>query len=227
MTSSLNTFGFPKNMNLTIINNSSKLSSFEQKNLAILILVRYKLSFFVKQNPNDEFINRLYSWLTNNVMDFRDIDIAFTTYYNTKEGTQLKKELFKIVKPLEELALYLSKLAEMNNELKNKNINVDNTNLIKAFVLNLLYSWFYFFKKQTYYFKEILEFNIEEELTNFRKQFKIFGYKSKEISNENIKEIEDMKIMYDSSYDVSFFLHSYVYKIVVTSVKGRNRNKRK
>ena len=79
MTSSINTFNFPKNMNLTIIKNSSKLSSYEQKNLAILILVRYKLAFFVKQNPNDEFINKLYTWLENNVMNFRDIEIAFTT----------------------------------------------------------------------------------------------------------------------------------------------------
>ena len=39
MTSSINTFNFPKDMNLTIIKNSSKLSSYEQKNLAILILV--------------------------------------------------------------------------------------------------------------------------------------------------------------------------------------------
>ena len=78
MTSSINTFNFPKNMNLTIIKNSSKLSSYEQKNLAILILVRYKLAFFVKQNPNDEFINKLYTWLENNVMNFRHIEIAFT-----------------------------------------------------------------------------------------------------------------------------------------------------
>ena len=131
MTSSINTFNFPKNMNLTIIKNSSKLSSYEQKNLAILILVRYKLAFFVKQNPNDEFINKLYTWLENNVMNFRDIEIAFTTYNNTKDGTPLKNELFKIVKPLEELAVYLSKLAEMNNNIKNKDVDIDNTNLIK------------------------------------------------------------------------------------------------
>ena len=226
MTSSINTFNFPKNMNLTIIKNSSKLSSYEQKNLAILILVRYKLAFFVKQNPNDEFINKLYAWLENNVMNFRDIEIAFTTYNNTKDGTPLKNELFKIVKPLEELAVYLSKLAEMNNNIKNKDVDIDNTNLIKVFILNLLDYWFYTLlpinlKKQTLYFKEILEFGIDSELINFKKQFKMFGYKDKESS----KQREDLNIMYDSSYEIALFLFSYGYKIVSAPVRGVRKKK--
>ena len=226
MTSSINTFNFPKNMNLTIIKNSSKLSSYEQKNLAILILVRYKLAFFVKQNQNDEFINKLYTWLENNVMNFRDIEIAFTTYNNTKDGTPLKNELFKIVKPLEELAVYLSKLAAMNNDIKLKNIDVDNTNSIKAFILNLLYYWFHVLlpvnlKKQTFYFKEILEFGIDSELINFKKQFKMFGYKDKESS----KQREDLNIMYDSSYEIALFLFSYGYKIVSAPVRGVRKKK--
>jgi hypothetical protein len=226
MTSSINTFNFPKNMNLTIIKNSSKLSSYEQKNLAILILVRYKLAFFVKQNQNDEFINKLYTWLENNVMNFRDIEIAFTTYNNTKDGTPLKNELFKIVKPLEELAVYLSKLAEMNNNIKNKDVDIDNTNLIKVFILNLLDYWFYTLlpinlKKQTLYFKEILEFGIDSELINFKKQFKMFGYKDKESS----KQREDLNIMYDSSYEIALFLFSYGYKIVSAPVRGVRKKK--
>ena len=228
MTSSINTFNFPKNMNLTIIKNSSKLSSYEQKNLAILILVRYKLAFFVKQNPNDEFINKLYTWLENNVMNFRDIEIAFTTYNNTKDGTPLKNELFKIVKPLEELAVYLSKLAAMNNDIKLKNIDIDNTNLIKAFILNLLDYWFHVLlpvnlKKQTFYFKEILEFGIDSELINFKKQFKVFGYKDKESS----KQREDLNIMYDSSYEIALFLFSYGYKIASAPVRGARKKKLK
>ena len=226
MTSSINTFNFPKNMNLTIIKNSSKLSSYEQKNLAILILVRYKLAFFVKQNQNDEFINKLYTWLENNVMNFRDIEIAFTTYNNTKDGTPLKNELFKIVKPLEELAVYLSKLAEMNNNIKNKDVDIDNTNLIKVFILNLLDYWFYTLlpinlKKQTLYFKEILEIGIGSELINFKKKFKMFGYKDKESS----KQREDLNIMYDSSYEIALFLFSYGYKIVSAPVRGVRKKK--
>lgn len=226
MTSSINTFNFPKNMNLTIIKNSSKLSSYEQKNLAILILVRYKLAFFVKQNPNDEFINKLYTWLENNVMNFRDIEIAFTTYNNTKDGTPLKNELFKIVKPLEELAVYLSKLAEMNNNIKNKDVDIDNTNLIKAFILNLLDYWFHVLlpvnlKKQTLYFKEILDFGIDKELINFKKEFKGFGYKDKESS----KQREDLNIMYDSSYEIALFLFSYGYKIASVPVRGARKKK--
>ena len=226
MTSSINTFNFPKNMNLTIIKNSSKLSSYEQKNLAILILVRYKLAFFVKQNPNDEFINKLYAWLENNVMNFRDIEIAFTTYNNTKDGTPLKNELFKIVKPLEELAVYLSKLAEMNNNIKNKDVDIDNTNLIKAFILNLLDYWFHVLlpvnlKKQTLYFKEILDFGIDKELINFKKEFKGFGYKDKESS----KQREDLNIMYDSSFEIALFLFTYGYKIASVPVRGARKKK--
>ena len=226
MTSSINTFNFPKDMNLTIIKNSSKLSSYEQKNLAILILVRYKLAFFVKQNPNDEFINKLYTWLENNVMNFRDIEIAFTTYNNTKDGTPLKNELFKIVKPLEELAVYLSKLAEMNNNIKNKDVDIDNTNLIKAFILNLLDYWFHVLlpvnlKKQTLYFKEILDFGIDKELINFKKEFKGFGYKDKESS----KQREDLNIMYDSSYEIALFLFSFGYKIASVPVRGARKKK--
>lgn len=228
MTSSINTFNFPKDMNLTIIKNSSKLSSYEQKNLAILILVRYKLAFFVKQNPNDEFINKLYTWLENNVMNFRDIEIAFTTYNNAKDGTPLKNDLFKIVKPLEELAVYLSKLAAMNNDIKLKNIDVDNTNLIKAFVLNLLDYWFHVLlpvnlKKQTLYFKEILEFGIDSELINFKKQFNVFGYKNKESS----KQREDLNIMYDSSYEIALFLFSFGYKIASVPLRGVRKKKTK
>ena len=226
MTSSINTFNFPKNMNLTIIKHSSKLSSYEQKNLAILILVRYKLAFFVKQNPNDEFINKLYTWLDNNVMNFRDIEIAFTTYNNTKDGTPLKNELFKIVKPLEELAVYLSKLAEMNNNIKNKDVDIDNTNLIKAFILNLLDYWFHVLlpvnlKKQHLYFKEILDFGIDKELINFKKEFKGFGYKDKESS----KQREDLNIMYDSSFEIALFLFSYGYKIASAPVRGARKKK--
>lgn len=227
MTSS-NPFNFPKNMNLTIIKNSSKLSSYEQKNLAILILVRYKLAFFVKQNQNDEFMNKLYAWLENNVMNFRDIEIAFTTYTNTKDGTPLKNELFKIVKPLEELAVYLSKLATMNNDIKLKNIDVDNTNLIKAFILNLLDYWFNTLlpinlKKQTLYFKEILEFGIDSELINFKKQLKGFGFKDRELS----KQREDLNIMYDSSFEIALFLFSYRYKIASVPLRGVRKKKTK
>ena len=159
-------------------------------------------------------------------MNFRDIEIAFTTYNNTKDGTPLKNELFKIVKPLEELAVYLSKLAEMNNNIKNKDVDIDNTNLIKAFILNLLDYWFHVLlpvnlKKQTLYFKEILDFGIDKELINFKKEFKGFGYKDKESS----KQREDLNIMYDSSFEIALFLFSYGYKIASAPVRGARKKK--
>lgn len=203
MTSSINAFSFSKSMNLTIINNASKLSSFEKKNFAILILARYKLAFFVKQNKEDEFINNLYCWLESNVMDFRDIDIAFTTYNNTKDRTPLKKELFKIVKPLEELAVYLSKIAEINNNM-NKEFASD-LFYTKIFILYLLYLWFNVFEKETYYFKEIHNFKIKEEL----QKIKCVGY-------ANIASLEDkdnINYIIGNSKEIATFLSNYVFKI--------------
>ena len=223
MTSSINTFGFPKNLNLTIINNSSKLSSYEQKNLSILIFARYKLAFFVKQNPNDEFINKLYEWLVNNVMDFRDIDIAFTAYNNTKDGTPLKDDLFRIVKPLEELALYLSKVAELNNKIMNEKINNDDVLLIKAFTLNLLSYWFNRllnkeFKRQTIYFNEIINFDFESEIHKINKEF-IFS-----INKEEPNKKEQINLMYDSSFEVADFLSTFVFKIASIPLRAVRRN---
>lgn len=227
MTSSINTFNFPKNADsLTIISNASKISSFEKKNMAILILARYKLAFFVKQNKDDSFINKLYEWLEKNVLDFREIDIVFTTYNNAKEGSHIQKELFKIVKPLEELAVHLSKMAIMNNEIKDKEINVDDIMLIKAFVLNLLSYWFNVLlakdlKKQTFYFKEVLAFDFEKELENFKNQFKEFGYRNKSNNRDQIN------IMYDSSIEMAHTMFEYSYKIASIPVRGMRKKKTK
>jgi hypothetical protein len=122
--------------------------------------------------------------------------------------------------------VYLTKLAAMNNYIKLKNIDVDNTNLIKAFILNLLDYWFYILlpvnlKKQTLYFKKILEFGIDSELINFKKQFKVFDYKDKESS----KQREDLNIMYDSSYEIALFLFSYGYRIVSVLVRSARKKK--
>ena len=211
MTSSIDTNNYHKNMNLTIINNSSKLSSFEQKNLAILILARYKLEFYVMKNNSDIFINKLYDWLLNNVMNFRDIEIVYTTYYNTKENTKLKKDLFRIVKPLEELAFYLSKLAERNNTLKDENINNDELILIKAYTLNLISYWFNSLKKSTYYFKDIYNFKFEEEL--------------EKINKNKSNDRKQLNIVYDYSIDVSEFLSKYSYKIEISAIKGSKKRK--
>ncbi len=216
MTSSINAFSFSKSMNLTIINNASKLSSFEQKNLAILILARHKLAFFVKQNKEDEFINNLYCWLESNVIDFRDIDIAFTTYNNTKDGTPLKKELFKIVKPLEELAVYLSKMAEINNNMNKEFAN--DLFYTKIFILYLLYLWFDVFEKKTYYFREIHNFKIKEEL----QKIKCVGY-------SNIASLEDkdnINYIIGNSKEIATFLSNYVFKIILnpkSSYKKRHK----
>ena len=204
-------------MNLTIINNASKLSSFEQKNLAILILAKHKLAFFVKQNKEDEFINNLYLWLESNVMDFRDIDIAFTTYNNTKDGTPLKKELFKIVKPLEELAVYLSKMAEINNNMNKEFAN--DLFYTKVFILYLLYLWFDVFEKETYYFKEIHNFNIKEEL----QKIKCVGY----LNIASLEDKDNINYIISNSKEIANFLSSYAFKIIFNRKNGyKKRNKK-
>lgn len=216
MTSLINTFSFSKNMNLTIINNASKLSSFEQKNLAILILARHKLAFFVKQNKEDEFINNLLGWLEENILDYKEIEVLYTTYYNTKDGTPLKKELFKLVKPLEELATYLSKIAEINKESENE--LTDQLFYIKLYTLYLLYLWFEVDCKETYYFKDIYKFNFTEEL----RKINCLGLK-------NIGTLEDkinIRMIIGKSKHISTFLTNYYYKIAVKP-RGVNKSKNK
>jgi hypothetical protein len=218
MTSSINSFSFPKNMNLTIINNSFKLSSFEKKNLTILILARYKLSFFVKQNKEDEFVNSLLGWLEENIIDYKEIELLYTTYYNTKDGTPLKKDLFKLVKPLEELATYLSRIAEINKESDNE--LTDQLFYIKLYTLYLLYLWFEVDCKETYYFKDIHKFNFTEEL----RKINCLGLK-------NIDTLEDrvnIRMIIDKSKYISTFLTGYSFKISIKP-KGsyKNRDKRR
>lgn len=222
MTSSINCSVYNR-MDMTIINNAFKLSSNEQKNLAILILARHKLSFFVKQVKDDEFINTLYSWLEKNVMDYREIDIAFTAYYNAKENTQLKKELFKIVKPLEELAVHLSKIAEIDIKLtKEKFIEIQEPKVIKAFIVSVLYYWFVELKKTTIYFKEIYELKFLDELDKINKEFKGFGFRNK----QNEPERKKVELVYDYAVEMTNVISMSTFKIIVPVIKGKRKSKK-
>ena len=64
-------------------------------------------------------------------------------------------------------------------------------------------------------------FGIDSELINFKKQFKGFGYKERELS----KQREDFNIMYDSSFEIAFFLFNYGYKIASVPVRGARKKK--
>ena len=64
-------------------------------------------------------------------------------------------------------------------------------------------------------------FGIDSELINFKKQFKGFGYKNRELSEQR----EDLNIMYDSSFEIALFLFSYGYRIVSVPVRGALKKK--
>jgi len=212
-------------MNFSVDNfkNFSKISSFEKKNLAILIFVKYKLSMYVNMNKNDEFVNKLYDWLDSNIINYKELEILFTTYYNTKEGTNLKNELFKLVKPIEELAIYLKEIALINNKINIGAITPDNILVIKAFVLNLLDYWFNVLKKNTYYYKNIYDFNYIVELEKINKLNKNNSLSSKEVSKDEF--IEQLHLIYDNSIEIAEFISNYAFKIIVPNIKGKRKDK--
>lgn len=222
MNSLIKTFSFPKNMNLSVLSNMYKLSSNEQKNLAILILARYKLSFFVKQNQNDVFVNNLYAWLEKNAMDFRDIEIAFNAYYNSKPGTIIHNEMFRIVKPLEEIAVYLSQIAKLNNSAKEQNIPENDTTLLKTFTLELLSYWYEELEMKTVYFNEIYSFDYIQELANIRKENALYGY-----SNNNNEMRKNLTYMYDYASLIADHISKYKFinSISSAAIKGRRKSK--
>ena len=163
-------------------------------------------------------VNNLLGWLEENILDYKEIEVLYTTYYNTKDDTPLKKELFKLVKPLEELATYLSKIAEINKESENE--LTDQLFYIKLYTLYLLYLWFEVDCKETYYFKDIYKFNFTEEL----RKINCLGLK-------NIDTLEDkinIRMIIDKSKHISTFLTNYSYKIAVKP-RGvyKNRDKRR
>lgn len=220
MTSSINCSVYNR-MDMTIINNAFKLSSNEQKNLAILILARHKLSFFIKQVKDDEFINTLYSWLEKNVMDYREIDLAFTAYFNAKEGTELKKELFKIIKPLQEMGVYLSDIAKVDTSLtNNKECQIELPKNIKVYVLSALSFWFSDLGKNTVYFNEIFNFKIQEELDKLNAEFQGFGFKNRE------SERKQLNLIFDYAQEVAETVSKATFKIIVPVIKGKRKSKK-
>lgn len=201
------------------IKNMSSISSSEKKNLAILIIVKHKLSMYVKINKNDEFINEIYTWLDSNIINYTELEILFTTYYNTKDGTNLKNELFKLVKPIEEIASYLKEIALMNNKIGIGEITQDNILIVKAFALNLLDYWFNILQKNTYYYKDIYEFNYKEEIIRLNELNKNNSYGFKNKNKDEFRE--KLHLIYDNSIEIAEVISNYAFKIIIPNIKGR------
>lgn len=217
-------------MNLSVVDfnksikDMSNISSFEKKNLAILILVKHKLTIYTSIRKDDEFINELYSWLDSNIISYRELEILFTTYYNTKDGTNLKNKLFKMVKPIEEIAIYLKETAIINNKVGLGEITQDNILIVKAFALNLLDYWFNILEKQTYYYKNIYEFDYQDELEKLNKTNKDNSYGFINKSKNEFRE--QLNLIYDNSIEIAEFISNYAFKIIVPNIKGRKMSKK-
>ena len=207
----------------TSIKNMSSISSFEKKNLAILILVKHKLTIYTSIIKDDEFINKLYSWLDSNIFSYIELEFLFNTYYNTKYGTNLNNMLFKMVKPIEEIAIYLKETAIINNKVELGEITQDNILIVKAFALNLLDYWFNSLKKQTYYYKNIYEFNYQDELEKLNKANKDNSYGFINKSKNEFRE--QLNLIYDNSIEIAEFISNYAFKIIVPNIKGKRKDK--
>ena len=104
-----------KIIDLIKIKNISSLSMAEQKNLAILIVAKNELSRLSKKDC-DSFTTKILDYLNQNVISFSELDSLFTEYFEEKNPMK-KNVIFKKIKPIEPLAVYLSEIAVIFNKV--------------------------------------------------------------------------------------------------------------
>lgn len=214
----------PSSFDFTVLNNIPMLLSFEQKNFAILMLARHKISTYVRISKTDDpFILELNTLLQNNVADFREIDILFTAFDNSKAGTNMHFQLFKLVKPLEEIAVYLSEIATIDSAINWKE-NEDN---LVPFVLYSLDYWFRVLGKHTNHFTKIYEFKYQDKLSEIQSKYlkKNIGYPSEEELAKFKIDKDKLHNIFDKSEEICESLSSYTYRPLININSKRNTKK--
>lgn len=122
-------------IDLSNLKNIPSLSIMEQKNLAILVVARNELSRLLPLH-SDSFSNLILEYLVKNAPDFKELESLFDKYYS--ETNPIKKSIiFKQIKPIEPLAVFLSEIAIIFNKTE-KSSELS----IKGFVYNLILNWF-------------------------------------------------------------------------------------
>lgn len=206
------TFQFPKKEKMNLLKDIFKLTPFEQKNLTILITARHKLSLFLRKNDGDEFLTMLSDWLEKNVADYKDIEILYVAYLKCKPGSSMHNELFKIVKPLEQIATYLSEVAEYDMKI-DWDINQE---FVPPYILNLIDYWFNVMNKHTNFYSFIKGLDISSEIMKYNRQYK----------NHENKHL--LHSFYDESMNICEAVNNYTFKYLTpirTSRKTKSTKK--
>lgn len=210
---------------MKIMKTAPNLLPFEQKNMAILMTARHKLAIYTRKVKDDIFANTLLAWLEENVMDYKDLEILFLTYSNTRIGTFMSNSLFKILKPLEEIAVYLSEVAEVDMEVD----WVKNEEYVVPFVLNLLTYWFNILNKHTNHFRGALEYDYQYKLDEITAKFikkdkNLFKDKDAIIADEKRAHLHNI---FDKAVDVCETVSSYTFKTTVRLKTNRPTTSKK
>ena len=179
----------------------------EQKNLAILITAKNELSRLSKKDC-DSFTTRILDYLNQNVISFSEIDSLFTEYFEEKNPMK-KNVIFKKIKPIEPLAVYLSEIAVIFNK-----VSKTHEITIKGFVYNLILYWFEAERRKSNYLSAISDIQFQPHIDELVKRTR----ENKELRNE-------LKDAFDNSIDISNFLLDFKLKPIVpnASIKGKRK----
>lgn len=196
-----------KIIDLMKIENIATLSMAEQKNLAILIIAKNELSRLSKKDC-DSFTTRILDYLNQNVISFSELDSLFTEYFEEKNPMK-KNIIFKKIKPIEPLAVYLSEIAVIFNK-----VSKTHEITIKGFVYNLILYWFEAERRKSNYLSAISDIQFQPHIDELVKRTR----ENKELRNE-------LKDAFDNSIDISNFLLDFKLKPIIpnASIKGKRK----
>ena len=196
-----------KIIDLMKIENIATLSMAEQKNLAILIIAKNELSRLSKKDC-DSFTARILDYLNQNVISFSELDSLFTEYFEEKNPMK-KNIIFKKIKPIEPLAVYLSEIAVIFNK-----VSKTHEITIKGFVYNLILYWFEAERRRSNYLSAISDIQFQPHIDELVKRTR----ENKELRNE-------LKDAFDNSIDISNFLLDFKLKPIIpnASIKGKRK----
>ena len=196
-----------KIIDLMKIENIATLSMAEQKNLAILIIAKNELSRLSKKDC-DSFSTRILDYLNQNVISFSELDSLFTEYFEEKNPMK-KNIIFKKIKPIEPLAVYLSEIAVIFNK-----VSKTHEITIKGFVYNLILYWFEAERRRSNYLSAISDIQFQPHIDELVKRTR----ENKELRNE-------LKDAFDNSIAISDFLLDFKLKPIIpnASIKGKRK----
>lgn len=198
-------------IDLSNLKNIPSLSIMEQKNLAILVVARNELSRLLPLH-RDSFSNLILEYLVKNAPDFKELESLFDKYYS--ETNPIKKSIiFKQIKPIEPLAVFLSEIAIIFNKTEKSSELT-----IKGFVYNLILDWFKVEKMESRYLSELISIDFQSQIDKLIKRTK-----------ENPEARAELHVAFDNSIEISQFLKKFRYTLLIPDkcIKGKRKVIRK